>query len=44
VAGWPTTYLLDETGVIRFINLKQEDLLKGVRQLLTDQAAQSAKR
>jgi peroxiredoxin len=44
VAGWPTTYLLDETGVIRFINLKQEDLLKGVRQLLTDQVAQSAKR
>jgi peroxiredoxin len=44
VSGWPTTYLLDEKGVIRFINLKQEDLLKGVRQLLTDQAAQRGKR
>jgi peroxiredoxin len=44
VSGWPTTYLLDEKGVIRFVNLKREDLLKGVRQLLTDQVALRAKR
>jgi peroxiredoxin len=44
VAGWPTTYLLDEKGVIRFVNLKQEDLLKGVRQMLTDLTARPARR
>jgi peroxiredoxin len=34
--GWPTTYLLDETGRIRFVDLRQEDMLKAVRQLLTE--------
>jgi peroxiredoxin len=36
VYGWPTTYVLDERGVIRFVDLRQEDLLKGVRQLMDD--------
>ena len=36
VTGWPTVYVIDGTGVIRFVDLRQEDLLKGVRQLLTD--------
>jgi peroxiredoxin len=36
IYGWPTTYVLDERGVIRFVDLRQEDLLKGVRQLMTD--------
>ena len=34
IAGWPTIYVLDERGVIRFANLRQEDLLIGVRQLM----------
>ena len=37
VSGWPTIYLIDANGVIRFVDLRQEDLLKGVRQLLTAQ-------
>jgi peroxiredoxin len=34
VTGWPTVYVLDDRGVIRFANLRQEDLLIGVRQLM----------
>lgn len=34
VMGWPTTYVLDQNGVIRFVNLRQEDLLKAVKQLM----------
>jgi peroxiredoxin len=37
VSGWPTVYVIDSAGVIRFVDLRQEDLLKGVRQLLTEQ-------
>lgn len=36
VLGWPTTYVLDAQGVIRFVDLRDEDLLKGVRQLLNE--------
>lgn len=39
VIGWPTVYLLDDEGVIRFVNLRQEDLLKGVKQLMTELSA-----
>ena len=42
VSGWPTSYLIDGAGVIRFINVRQEDLLKGVRQLLLEQAHSAA--
>lgn len=35
VTGWPTDYVIDGNGVIRFVDLRQEDLLKGVRELLT---------
>ena len=42
VRGWPTTYVLDADGVVRFVDLRDEDLLKGVRQLLAEQADQSA--
>jgi peroxiredoxin len=38
VRGWPTTYLLDAHGVIRFANLRDEELLKAARQLLTEHA------
>jgi peroxiredoxin len=39
VIGWPTIYLIDERGIIRFVNLRQEDLLKGVRQLMSQMAS-----
>jgi peroxiredoxin len=39
VVGWPTVYVIDAQGVIRFVDLREEDLLKGVRQLLTEQVA-----
>ena len=47
VLGWPTTYVLDANGVVRFVNLRDEDLLKAVRQLLNehmDHAAETAAR
>jgi peroxiredoxin len=37
VVGWPAAYLLDAQGVIRFVDLRDENLLKGVRQLLLEQ-------
>jgi peroxiredoxin len=43
VVGWPTIYLLDDQGVIRFVNLRQEDLLKGVKQLLNELSAKSSR-
>jgi peroxiredoxin len=44
VTGWPTSYLIDGAGVIRFVNLRHEDLLKGVRQLLLEQAETASRR
>ena len=47
VLGWPTTYVLDANGVVRFVDLRDEDLLKAVRQLLNehvDHAAETAAR
>lgn len=41
VTGWPTVYVIDANGVIRFVDLRQEDLLKGVRDLLTTPASAS---
>jgi peroxiredoxin len=34
VVGWPTTYVIDKTGVIRFVDLRRDDLVKAVRQLV----------
>ena len=36
VGGFPTLYVIDGQGVIRFVDLRYEDLLKGVRQLLSE--------
>ena len=36
VTGWPTIYVLDAKGVIRFVNLRNEDVLKAVNQLLRE--------
>lgn len=38
VSGFPAVYVIDARGVIRFVDLRQEDLLKGVRQVLTEEA------
>lgn len=35
VVGWPATYVIDPDGVIQFVDVRDEDLLKAVRQLLT---------
>jgi peroxiredoxin len=34
VSGFPAVYVLDRNGVIRFVDVRYEDLLKAVRQLL----------
>jgi peroxiredoxin len=36
VTGWPTIYILDRTGAIRFVNLRGENVLVAVRQLMRD--------
>jgi thiol-disulfide isomerase/thioredoxin len=36
VTGWPTMYVLDKAGVIRFAGLRHEDLLKAVAQLMAE--------
>ena len=42
VLGWPATYVIDGDGIIRFVDLRDEDLLKAVRQLLESQADRDA--
>lgn len=37
VLGWPTTYVLDAAGIIRYVDLRGEDLMKAVRQLLVEE-------
>ncbi len=36
VGGYPSIYVLDGNGVIRFVDLRYEDLLKAVRQLVNE--------
>ena len=36
VAGYPAIYVLDGQGVIRFVDVRYEDLLKAVRQLVNE--------
>jgi thiol-disulfide isomerase/thioredoxin len=36
VAGYPAIYVIDGQGVIRFVDLRYEDLLKAVRQLVNE--------
>jgi peroxiredoxin len=44
VTGWPAIYVLDAKGVIRFAQLRQEDILKAVNQLIEEQRAATAKK
>jgi hypothetical protein len=39
VTGWPTIYVLDHKGVIRFKNVRGEKMTAAVRQLLDELAA-----
>jgi hypothetical protein len=43
VIGWPASYVIDGDGVIRFVDLRDEDLLKAVRQLTDAQLDREAK-
>ena len=43
VTGWPASYVIDGDGVIRFVDLRDEDLLKAVRQLVDAQVDRDAK-
>jgi peroxiredoxin len=36
VGGYPSIYVLDRDGVIRFVDVRHEDLLKAVRQLVNE--------
>ena len=36
IAGWPTSYVIDPDGVIRFVDLRQDDLVRAVKQLMTE--------
>ena len=37
VVGWPATYLIDGDGIIQFVDLREEDLLIAVRQMVETQ-------
>ena len=43
VIGWPASYVIDGDGIIRFVDLRDEDLLKAVRQLVEVQADRNQK-
>ena len=36
VRGWPTIYVIDKKGVIRFQNVRDDSLTKAVKQLLQE--------
>ena len=44
VRGYPSVYVLDRNGVIRFVDVRYEDLLKAVRQLVNEETATFAAR
>ena len=43
VQGWPTIYVVDHKGVIRFKNKREKDLDAAVDTLLEEQAAETRK-
>ncbi|HEX5071405.1 MAG TPA: TlpA disulfide reductase family protein [Vicinamibacterales bacterium] len=43
VIGWPATYVIDGDGVIRFVDVRDEDLLRAVRQLVDAQVDRDIK-
>jgi alkyl hydroperoxide reductase subunit AhpC len=42
VRGWPTIYVVDHKGVIRFMNVRGEAMDKAVDELLAEMVADSA--
>lgn len=43
VQGWPTIYVLDHKGVIRFKNVRGEEMDKAVDELLAEMKAEAGK-
>ena len=43
VVGWPASYLIDADGVIQFVDVREENLLIAVRQLLESQVDRDAR-
>ncbi len=41
VNGWPTTYVLDQNGVIRFKNVREQSMDRAVDQLLSELESES---
>ena len=44
VVGWPASYVIDSNGVIQFVDVREENLLIAVRQLLEAEADRDATR
>jgi hypothetical protein len=44
VSSWPTIYVLDETGTIRFINVREKALDEAVDALLAELKAKGARK
>lgn len=44
VLGFPASYVIDGDGIIRFVDLRDEDLLRGVRQLIEAQVDSEQKK
>lgn len=36
ITGWPTIYVIDRAGIIRFVNLRNEDVITAAKQLLRE--------
>lgn len=43
VVGWPASYLIDGEGIIQFVDLREEDLLIAVRQVVETQVDRAAR-
>lgn len=37
VVGWPTVYVIDPQGIIRFVDVRRDQLIEAVGQLVTEQ-------
>ena len=42
IVGWPTIYILDDQGVIRYVNKKQAEVISAVNELLIEKSLREA--